>query len=162
MGIFNFPRKTLVVGSKIYGGEFDRRAIYGDDVTGIDLEHGDGVDIIHDLEQPINMTFKHIDCNSVLEHVRRPWVMCENLEFILEPGGTIFVKVPFVWRVHNYPGDFWRISAQGLAILFPNIKWVTAGYLTQSGFRKVIESKNINDIRYLKRTETIAFGVKAK
>lgn len=44
--------RTLVVGSKCYGEKQDRRKLYADAI-GIDLFDGDGVDQVHDLEQPL-------------------------------------------------------------------------------------------------------------
>ena len=76
--------RTLVVGSKVYGKKQDRRELYRKAV-GVDLFEGDGVDFVHDMETPLPEsvgTFAHVDCVSVLEHVRRPWLMAANIVFI--------------------------------------------------------------------------------
>jgi 2-polyprenyl-3-methyl-5-hydroxy-6-metoxy-1,4-benzoquinol methylase len=36
-------------------------------------------------------SFSLIICNSVLEHVDKPWLMAEQLSRLLKPGGSVFV-----------------------------------------------------------------------
>lgn len=156
------PERTLVVGSKRYDDKPDRRAIYRNSL-GVDMLPGDGVDVVHDLEQPLPSaygTFDHIDCVSVLEHVRRPWKMAESLEQCLTEGGTLLVCVPFVWRVHAYPSDYWRMTAEALPVLFPNVEWRQRKYLTEARLRKLTPTREGGNGPWLARSELIAFGVK--
>lgn len=152
--------KTLVVGSKCYGSKKDRRFLYRDAI-GIDLFDGQGVDFVHDLENPLpdeHGKLDHIDCCSVLEHCQRPWIMAKNIEDAMLPGATILVSVPFVWRIHSYPGDYWRISPQALEILFPRIKWKRLGYIAEGHFKKLVPRGEIDGRRYMMRSETVGFG----
>lgn len=154
------PGRALVVGSKCYGGKPDRRKLYPD-AFGVDLESGDGVDVVHDMEKPLPEKygkFDHIDCCSVLEHCQRPWLMAENMIGAMNPGASILVQVPFVWRVHNYPGDYWRFTIQSFDILFPRVEWEKRGYLMGDLYRKAALSKTINGNVYLMRSEAIGFG----
>lgn len=158
----NRKGRTLVIGSKVYKDKPDRRNKY-QNAIGIDLEIGEGVDFIHNLENPLPTefgTFDHIDCCSVLEHVKRPWKLCENIEAVMNAGATIVLQVPFVWRLHNYPGDYWRISTQAFGILFPSIKWKDRGYLMEDVYRKLVPSITRKNKRYLQRAEAIGFGIK--
>ena len=156
------PGRTLIVGSKVYGGKEDRRKRYPDAV-GVDMLPGDGVDVVVDLEEPLPEigTFRHIECMSVLEHSRRPWLMAANLERLLEPGGTIFVSVPFVWRIHAYPSDFWRMTPEAVRSIFPNIEW-EALMLAADRLRDgpPIRSTKVDGHPYMARTETVGFGRK--
>lgn len=158
------PGRTLIVGSRVIDGKPDRRRYY-DDAVGVDLEAGDGVDLVHDLEDPLPDvfgTFAHVECLSVLEHVRRPWLMARSIERALAPGGTLFVSVPFVWRVHNYPGDYWRMTPAALRVLFPNIAWsvlTLAHWKLAKGDR--VPSETIDQYPYMARCETYGFGVRA-
>ena len=160
-----FPVKsgrTLVVGAKVYGDKIDRRQCYPN-ALGLDLFEGDGVDVIHNLECPLPAEFgqfDHVDCCSVLEHCERPWLMCQNIESALVDGGTILLQVPFVWRVHNYPGDYWRFTTESFRILFPQIEWIQTGYLVNFEFRKKTKAVNRGEKRYLQRAEAVGFGVK--
>lgn len=128
--------RILEVGSRHYG---DRTLSLRDmllrkvgirQVTGIDIAPGPNVDVVADLstENPDHLaplhTFDTIICLSVLEHVPKVWVMAANLERLLNPGGAIFISVPFAFRFHEYPVDCWRISHQGVVSLFPQIDFL--------------------------------------
>lgn len=156
------PGRTLIVGSQVYGDKEDRRKRYPDAV-GVDMLPGPGVDIVMDLEEPLSNTdtFDHIECMSVLEHSRRPWLLAANLERLLNPGGTIFVSVPWIWRFHGYPNDYFRFSREGLRSIFPNIKWESLMYASE----KLTDGNKVSAVKssghpYLSRTETVGFGRK--
>jgi hypothetical protein len=56
-------------------------------------------------------TFEHVDCLSVLEHSKRPWLLAANLERLMRPGATIYITVPFIFRkIHAYPDDYYRFT----------------------------------------------------
>jgi hypothetical protein len=157
------PGRTLIVGSQVYAGKEDRRKRYAD-VVGIDMLEGPGVDVVADLEEPQAIgAFSHIECMSVLEHSKRPWLLAANLQTMLEVGGTIYVAVPFIWRFHGYPSDFWRFTFQGIGALFPDIEWKAAAYAhkTLTLIDAKVPAKKIEGFPYYPRTETLAFGVKA-
>jgi SAM-dependent methyltransferase len=162
-----FPAKSgraLVVGSKCYEGKQDRRLLYGRAI-GVDLFGGEGVDVVHDLENPLPGSlgrFDHVDCVSVLEHVRRPWLLAANVEVVMKRGATILVSVPFVWRVHAYPSDYWRLTAEALEVLFPNIRWLSKRYLVNGRARKVVPGKLDGTGQWMARAELVAAGVKCK
>ncbi|MEA2016659.1 MAG: hypothetical protein U9O59_08200, partial [Actinomycetota bacterium] len=122
----------LEVGSKDYGNTQDLRSLFkGVDYTGIDMEGGKGVDMVLDLTEDFNLIesklgnkrFKTIICFSVLEHCIGPFKMCSNMEKLLEKGGLVFISVPFSWRIHGYPNDYWRFTPEGIKALFPNLKF---------------------------------------
>jgi hypothetical protein len=159
------PREgsTLIVGSQVYSGKTDRRLRFSD-VVGVDMLDGPGVDRVLDLEEDLPDdigTFAHVECMSVLEHSRRPWLMAANLERLMEPGATIFLSVPFCWRLHAYPNDYWRISPEGVRSLFPGIEW-SALMLASNKLRDgdTISSTTVNGHPYMARTETAGFGRK--
>jgi len=153
--------RTLICGSKVHEGteKEDRRNLY-QNAFGVDMQSGDGVDLVHDLEQPIDMYFDHVDCVSTLEHVRRPWLFCENVDRMLIDGGTILVMVPWVWREHFYPGDFYRYTPSGIAALFPNVVWQKQGYIVEDNLVNKVPKIKIGGIRYLARSELVMFGMK--
>lgn len=155
------PGRTLIVGSRVVPGKPDRRALYAD-VVGLDIEDGEGVDLVHDLEQPLPVDagrFAHIECMSTLEHVKRPWLAAQTIEAVLAPGGTLFVTVPFIWRYHDYGGDYWRITPDALPVIFPNIEWTAI----RIGHWKIAKGNRVPALTdkghpYLARAETMAFG----
>jgi hypothetical protein len=155
--------RTLVVGSRVYGECPDRRLLYPDAV-GLDMLAGDGVDIVHDLEQPLPAhfgMFDHIDCCSVLEHVAHPWLLAKNIEDAMVEGGTLLVIAPFIWRQHGYPNDFWRYTPESLYVLFPHIRWLENRLYCNGEFVKKAPAFNDDDgTRWMARTEVAAMGVK--
>lgn len=152
--------RTLIVGSRQYNDKIDRRSLY-QDAFGVDMRAGPGVDLVHDLELPLPDVygkFDHVDCASVLEHVKRPWLLCANIEAVLSPGATVFVTAPFVWRVHGYPSDYWRMTTEALPILFPHVEWSERHYESGKAKRDMAPSIVHKNCRYFQKTEVIAFG----
>jgi hypothetical protein len=47
--------------------------------------------------------------------------MAENIQRLLEPGGVLYVSVPFAWEIHSYPSDYWRFTPEAVRLLFPGI-----------------------------------------
>lgn len=119
---------VLEVGSRDYGNTENFREVYpGNEYIGVDLSAGKNVDRVIDLAQGIGDLaeehFSLVICCSVLEHVRRPWEMAANLTRLLRRGGALYVAVPWVWRYHPYPDDYFRFSWRGIAEIFPDIEW---------------------------------------
>lgn len=157
--------RTLIVGSQVYGGKEDRRLRYAD-VLGVDMLDGPGVDLAIDLEEPLPAelvgTFQHVECMSVLEHSRRPWLLAANLEKSMERDATIFVSVPWLWRFHSYGGDHFRFSGSGLRSIFPNIEWLSMMQASDElvDEKAKIKAVNVKGHVYMARTETCGFGVR--
>jgi hypothetical protein len=159
--------KTLIVGSRLYGdGKPDRRLRYKDCV-GIDMQEGDGVDLVHNLELPLpeyNASFAHVECMSVLEHCRRPWLMADTITTLMRPRASIFLTVPFVWRPHSYPSDYWRFTTKGVQELFPEIEWEVLEYSIGFELAKGVFKQSVltptGVVPFLPRTEVLGFGHK--
>jgi SAM-dependent methyltransferase len=126
---------VLEIGSKDYGNtssfrEFYRHCSY----VGTDLAAGQGVDVVADLTAGIaglpENHFALAICCSVLEHVHKPWLMAENITRLVRPGGKLYVSVPWVWRYHPYPDDYFRFSFRGVRSLFESFNWQAAYYST--------------------------------
>lgn len=164
------PGLTAIIGSKIYNdAKPDRRKLYPNAV-GIDMFEGDGVDRVLDLTKrlPDDLwdAFDHVECFSTLEHCERPWLMAANIERMMIVGGTIHVTVPFAWRRHAYPNDFWRMSPAALDILFPKTEWSYKGLATNqelfpADLKRLPSIKTAGAVEphiYLERLETCGFG----
>lgn len=118
----------IEVGSKDYGSTSSFRETYRDvEYIGVDLDAGKGVDVVADLTQGTgSLPLGHFAlgiCCSVMEHVRRPWLMAQSITTLIRPGGHLYISVPWVWRYHPYPDDYFRISWRGVIELFPQFDW---------------------------------------
>ena len=125
----------LEVGSKEYGSTSTFRGFYeGNEYVGIDMAEGEGVDHVVDLTRSIaplaENTFGLAICCSVLEHTDKPWVMAANLTRLVRPGGYLYMSVPWVWRYHPYPDDYFRFSHRGVRALFEEFTWEHGLYST--------------------------------
>jgi hypothetical protein len=56
--------------------------------------------------------------------------MAENITRLMARGGRLFISVPWVWRYHAYPDDYFRFSFRGVVSLFPEFEWATPHYST--------------------------------
>ena len=157
---------SAVVGSNLYNTkEEDRRLLYPL-ALGIDMIPGDTVDVVMNLEDPLSEEFEgafsHVDCISVLEHSRRPWLVCKNMERMLSENGTILISAPFVWRVHAYPDDYFRFTVNGVKSMFSNVKWADQAYTHHFLDRKMQmqKARSNHNVPAFERTEVVLFGVR--
>jgi SAM-dependent methyltransferase len=120
----------LEVGSHDYGNTQNIRDLFtGEEYVGADMNPGPGVDICIDLTKDFaeindevkGKRFGTIFCLSVMEHVDQPFKMAENLTALLAPGGKLCLSVPFAWKFHGYPSDYWRFTHEGVKKLFPDL-----------------------------------------
>ena len=51
-----------------------------------------------------------IICTQVLEHVPKFWNALSHIAHVLKPNGALLFSVPFSYRFHALPGDFYRFS----------------------------------------------------
>jgi len=123
------PMKTVLeVGSRGESNAIGYRKYFPDsEYVGSDLQPGENVDIVQDLtlgtgDIPIDY-FDLIICCSVFEHVSRPWLAAENLAKLSKTGGILYFSVPWIWRYHAYPNDYFRYSPSSFPILFPDYTW---------------------------------------
>jgi len=58
--------------------------------------------------------FDTVLSNQVLEHVPDPRVLWADMVRVLRPGGTLVVTVPFSFRLHAEPEDYWRFTSYAL------------------------------------------------
>jgi hypothetical protein len=61
--------------------------------------------------------FDVVICEQVLEHVKDPLTAVGTLRRLCKPNGHVFVSTPFLIRLHDSPGDYWRYTPAGLGRL---------------------------------------------
>ena len=88
--------------------------------TAMDIHDFPGIDIVGDVLKPplADASYDTVLSTHVIEHVREPWVMVEQIARVLRPGGTVILMAPFMYPFHADPYDFFRFSEQGLRSLF--------------------------------------------
>jgi SAM-dependent methyltransferase len=55
---------------------------------------------------------------EVIEHVSRIWELSSVFAELLKPGGWLFLSTPYYFFRHAPFPDYWRISEDGLRLLF--------------------------------------------
>jgi SAM-dependent methyltransferase len=99
------------------------KAQFGDrKVVNVDIHPGENVDVVGDVHQLsrffLPRTFAAAMSASLLEHVAAPWLVAAELNRVLMPGAPVLHVAPTTWPEHAQPNDFWRFTAEGLAVLF--------------------------------------------
>jgi SAM-dependent methyltransferase len=91
-----------------------------------------GVDVAADAEQlpfPPGV-FQRVECDAVLEHVRRPERVMREIERVLAPGGFAHLVTPFCHPFHEYPKDYRRFTLDGLKEIAGGLEVVAEGWRT--------------------------------
>lgn len=118
--------------------------------TGTDVEPGQDVDIQCDLTAPTNPLPKNYYdlaiCCSVMEHVPNPWVMAERISEVVKLGGNLYICVPWAWRYHPYPDDYYRFHFRAIEYLYPKFTWDRYAYTTENtGDFRWVDKDHISD-----------------
>ena len=87
-------------------------------VETVDIESSVNPTYVFDLTKQNNIIpnnkYDAIYCLEVLEHTSDPNKVLQNLYSILKKGGTLYLSVPFQFRLHGPLPDYWRFSEYGL------------------------------------------------
>ena len=103
-----------------------------DGYLNVDLFPFAGVDVIADAEKlPFeDNLFQRVECDAVLEHVRKPEIVMREIERVLKPGGFAHIVTPFAHPFHEYPKDYRRFTIDGLREIGGGLKVVASGWRT--------------------------------
>lgn len=161
---------VLEIGSKRYGPPptfYNYRTLLPGNIeyVGIDVSEGDGVDVALDMTKDIDIIkekltiekFRTVICMSVMEHVENITAFAKNLDILMEPGAMLIVSVPFVWRVHAYPDDYWRFTPKAIKYLYPNVLFDEhlSQMHTSKGLKVSLDEAGNNYDRYMKEKSFI-------
>ncbi|OGZ07004.1 MAG: hypothetical protein A2942_00335 [Candidatus Lloydbacteria bacterium RIFCSPLOWO2_01_FULL_50_20] len=86
------------------------------EIINVDLFPFKEVDLVADIcALPIkDASVDGIVCEDVLEHIAGAPRLLKEISRVLKPGGTLILKVPFLYPYHSSPDDFFRWTANGI------------------------------------------------
>lgn len=113
---------------------------YADTYTGVDWGssiHDTKADVFSDLNKPLPIEPNVADtvvCLSVLEHLSEPQSFLKEANRIMKPGAMMVMQVPWQWKLHEEPYDFFRYTPYGLKHLFEKAGFEHIEVQPMSGF----------------------------
>lgn len=63
-------------------------------------------------------------CDNVLEHIKNPGVVVEEMKRVVKKGGMVYIGVPFIIQYHSSPNDFQRWTTEGLRELMSDFEQI--------------------------------------
>jgi SAM-dependent methyltransferase len=107
----------------------------------VDIEQDNGISVMSDIHfLPFReSSFDAVICTQVLEHVKDPIRSCEELYRVIKSGGLVFVTLPFVWREHGCPFDFWRFTSYGCYRLLQDAGFSNIEIASNGGYFIVLD-----------------------
>ncbi len=116
-------KRVLNLGSGI--GQFDH--YLSKDVTMFNVDIDSSKKNLHVIADAHFLPFKsdYLDIVysiAVLEHVRRPWVVADEIFRVLRPGGHVVLELPFLNVIHD-EADYFRFTDRGIRCLFDSSRF---------------------------------------
>lgn len=85
--------------------------------------------------------FDTVLCTQVLEHTPRPELLVAECARVLKTNGRLIVTVPFSFRIHSEPFDFYRFTKYGLSTLAASKGLEVELLISRGGFWWVLGQK---------------------
>jgi SAM-dependent methyltransferase len=104
--------------------------------VGTDVFAGPGVDVVVDAHELLAVfapeSFDAVLSHATFEHLKKPWVVADQVYGVLKPGGSFLVETHFCFPVHGYPDDYHRWTRSGLEALLERFSRVASWYKYRS------------------------------
>jgi SAM-dependent methyltransferase len=99
------------------------------DVVNLDIDTFENVDVVANATRiPFaDETFDLVISEAVLEHVPDPRGVVSEMIRVLQPGGQLYVDVPFLQGFHADPHDYQRYTLPGLDVLLAGFEPLAKG-----------------------------------
>ena len=91
------------------------------DVTAVDKDNYEGIDVIADLNETLPFEDESVDIvllSHTLEHIATPQYLTDECHRVLKKGGIVLAVIPFLVLEHQGPYDFYRYTQHGIEHLF--------------------------------------------
>lgn len=92
-----------------------------DTITCVDWEgsmhHNKHLDVVADLNNDLpleNSTYDTIILSDVLEHIKKPRQLWDEMYRVLKRDGHLLMNVPFYYQIHEEPYDYYRYTKYAL------------------------------------------------
>lgn len=110
VGCGNTPYRFLIKHASYTGIDHAVAAEFSCQREGVVYYRGDAFPV---KEESFDLVFH----TEVLEHVENPDIFMRNCWSVLRPGGRMFFSVPFSYRYHYIPYDYYRYTPSSLKSL---------------------------------------------
>jgi hypothetical protein len=115
--------RVLEIGCRNRTGVLKRARVPSEwDYTGVDVEPGEGVDMVvdaHSLSKCFPPArFDAVFAMAVFEHLLMPWKAAVEIGKVLSNGGILLVASHQSFPIHEYPWDYFRFSDRAYHSLF--------------------------------------------
>ncbi len=123
-GMKDIGGTVLQIGGRLNQGEQSYSLLFSPQCSYLcgDIHPGKHVDVVLDAHAlsrhfaPASLA--GVFSEAVLEHLAAPWLAAAEINRVLRLGGLTYHRVPTTVPVHELPNDFWRMTEQGLRLLF--------------------------------------------
>ena len=86
--------------------------------TGVDIQDAENVDIVVPEDGPWpDIAGDVVISGQCVEHTRHPWEWIRHVSRTASPDGIVIVIAPWIWQIHRFPLDCWRILPDGMRAL---------------------------------------------
>lgn len=119
--IINQHKKGIVLD---FGcGNIDDNLVF-DNVIGLDVACYKNTDMIvsTDVLPFFDNTFDAIVSQATFEHIRKPWLVADELYRILKPTGHLYVETAFMQPYHGDPSHYFNMTKNGFKEIFEKFK----------------------------------------
>ena len=82
-------------------------------VSSVNIDPGIKPTYLLQPDQPFpveDAAFDNAICFNTLEHIYDAMFVIREIHRSLKPGGAVYITVPFMFRVHGHPDDFFRAT----------------------------------------------------
>lgn len=130
----------------------------GVEITHVDLENGEGVDIAGDIFDPTvhaeicSHNPRVVLCANILEHVEKPAALAKLCVDMIQKNGLIFATVPYDFPLHLAPIDtMFRPTPKELASIFPKCRLISSEIVESETFGQQLVRSSITLAKHLIR-----------
>lgn len=95
-------------------------------------------------------TYDSVICSGLLEHMKEPCKLVEQVHRVLKPGGKAYFSASAVFSVHRGPENYFHFTPFGAKLLFKKFQW---DHLDVRGSSGPFRTLGINCQRILLQSE---------